>query len=390
MEIVVGIVVGIAVGAAAVVLLLRSGAARGPGSPSRELNEVRADLRRLNEQVAADLSRRLEGIEGRMSQTQSTNAQLAQGIFETLGDVRRATASVAQQAREFASLQDLLRAPKARGGMGEAMLEELLRQILPPQAYSIQHRFTSGATVDAVVRAGGRLVCIDSKFPLANYSRMGAATDEPERAAAERAFAADVERHIRDVSKKYIVPDEGTFDFAVMYVPAEGLYGEVLRMSHQRRPLFETAIEARVVPMSPLTLYGYLQTILFGLKCLSIEKSAEAILGYCGRLRQDIGLFATEYDTLGRHLTNARSKYEEGARKLERFRTKLDQASDVAGGSELDDGTISLDRLATDDLAFDPSWQAEEGEMEYQSIDPAEAGTPPAGAPEEQVPTRGA
>ena len=383
MEIVIGILVGVALGGVGVVLLLRSGAPPGSGSSARDLDEVRADLRRLNEQVAADLSRRLEGIEGRMSQTQSTNAQLAQGIFETLGDVRRATASVAQQASEFASLQDLLRAPKARGGMGEAMLEELLRQILPPHAYSMQHRFASGATVDAVVRAGGRLVCIDSKFPLSNYARMGAAGDEVERAGAERAFAADVERHIRDISNKYIVPDEGTFDFAVMYVPAEGLYGEVLRLSHQRRPLFETAIEARVVPMSPLTLYGYLQTILFGLKCLSIEKSAEAILGYCGRLRQDIGLFAAEYETLGRHLTNARSKYEEGARKLDRFRGKLDQAADVAGGSELDDATISLDDLSTE-VAFAPHLSPEEQPRPHPSFEEHERGR----TPDEGVPTR--
>lgn len=331
METVIGIVLGVALGGAGVILLVRSQvAARATDPSARELHDVKEDLRRLNEQVTADLNRRLDGIEGRMAQTQDSNNRLAQGIFETLGDVRQATATVADQAREFTSLQELLRAPKARGGIGEAMLEELLRQILPPQGFSTQHRFASGATVDAIVRAGGRIVCIDSKFPLSNFRRMCAATDDLERVAAEREFAADVERHIRDISRKYILPDEGTFDFAVMYVPAEGLYGEVLRLSHQRRPLFETAIDARVVPMSPLTMYGYLQTIMFGLKCLSIEKSAEAILSYCGRLQQDIALFATEYETLGRHLTNARSKYEEGSRRLDRFRNKLEQAVDVS------------------------------------------------------------
>ena len=331
MEPLIGIVAGVVVGAGIVIALVRGHVGgRPPGASTRELDEVRENLRRLTDQVSADLSRRLEGIEGRMTQTQNTNAEIARGIFETLGDVRQATSSVAEQAREFTSLQDLLRAPKARGGIGEAMLEELLRQILPPHGFATQHRFSSGATVDAVVRAGGRLVCIDSKFPLSNFRRMCNASDELERAAAERDFAADVHRHVRDISTRYIVPDEGTFDFAVMYVPAEGLYGEVLRLSHQRRPLFETAIDARVVPMSPFTMYGYLQTILFGLKCLSIEKSAEAILSYCGRLQRDIDLFATEYETLGRHLTNARSKYEEGYKRLDRFRDKLDQAIEIA------------------------------------------------------------
>lgn len=313
--------------------------ARTPEQAAREealasdLSALREEMRRLNERVVSDsgmLSARLEGIDGRMSQTQAASTDLAQNIFATLGDVKRATTTVADQAREFTALQDLLRAPKARGGIGEAMLEELLRQVLPPQAYSTQHRFTSGTIVDAVVKAGGRIVCIDSKFPLSNYRRMCEADNDAEKLDAERAFAADIHKHIRDISSRYIVPDENTFDFAVMYVPAEGVYAEVLRLSHHRRPLFEAAMEARVVPMSPLTMYGYLQTILFGLKCLRIEESAEAILDFCGRLGQDIERFATEYETLGKHLGNARSKYEEGARRLDRFRDRLERVVDLA------------------------------------------------------------
>lgn len=278
----------------------------------------------------AMLAGRLEGIDTRVSSAQSSNTAMATQIFETLGDVRSATLSVAEQAREFTSLQDMLRAPKARGGLGEAMLEEVLREILPPHAYETQHQFSSGMIVDAIVRASGRLVCIDSKFPLANYTRMCRASDDVERADAERAFAADVDKHIKDISSKYVVPDEGTFDFAVMYVPAEGVYGEVLRLSHRKRPLFETAIEARVIPMSPLTLCGYLQTVLFGLRALRIEANAEAILAFCGRLQQEMVRFATEYETLGRHLTNAHSKYDEGHRRLDHFRSRLDRAQDLA------------------------------------------------------------
>jgi DNA recombination protein RmuC len=299
----------------------------------QELGAMREDVRRLADRVVADanvVTQRLEGIDTRMTQTQTANADMAQGIFETLGDVRRATTVVADQAKEFSSLQDLLRAPKARGGIGEAMLEELLRQVLPPQAFATQHRFKSGTVVDAVVRAGGRIICIDSKFPLSNYRRMCDASEEVERAHAERDFAADVERHIRHISARYIVPDEETLDFAVMYVPAEGVYGEILRLAHRRRPLFETAIEARVVPMSPLTMYAYLQTVLFGLKCLQIEASAEAILDFCGRLQQDMERFADEYDKLGRHLGNARAKYEDGTRRLDRFRDRLERVVDLA------------------------------------------------------------
>lgn len=323
----------------------RSNSADGAGI-AREVEAVRGEMRLMAERLAFEasgLNRRIEGIDSRMTQSQASNADLARGIFDTLGDVRRATTSVAEQAREFSSLQDLLKAPKARGGLGEAMLEELLRQVLPPHAFTMQHRFTSGATVDAVIRAGGKVVCVDSKFPLSNYRRMCAATDEIERADAERAFASDVDRHIKDISARYVVPDEGTFDFAVMYVPAEGVYAEVLRLAHRKRPLFEAAIESRVVPMSPLTLFGYLQTILFGLKCLRIEQSAEAILGHCGRLGQDLTRFAAEYETLGKHLGNARLKYEEGQRRLDRFRDKLESVVDLSAGDL--DTTPSLEAV---------------------------------------------
>jgi DNA recombination protein RmuC len=306
---------------------------RPSGPPAEGVDAIRLEVRALTERVSADSSRmaaRLEGIDTRMLRSQVANQDLAQGIYDTLGDVRRATTSVADQAQQFTALQDLLRAPKARGAIGEAMLEEILRQVLPSQSYTMQHRFRTGTIVDAVVHAAGRIVCIDSKFPLSNYQRMCRADDDVGALDAERAFAADVERHIKDISARYILPDEGTLDFAMMYVPAEGVYAEILRLSHRKRPLFETAIEARVVPMSPLTMYAYLQTVLFGLKCLQIEKNAEMILGFCGRLERDVDRFASEYETLGRHLNNAWTRYEEGASKLGRVRDRLARATDLA------------------------------------------------------------
>jgi DNA recombination protein RmuC len=319
------IVVWLVVLAVGVVAGLTLARVRASGATS-EVKVMRAEVRALSERLATatgGLAQRLEGIDTRMSQTQSSNSDMARGIFESLGDLRNATNVVAEQAREFNVLADLLKAPKARGGLGEAMLVELLSQVLPRSAYATQHRFRSGATVDAIVRAGGRIVCIDSKFPLSNYRRMCEADVESDRLEAERAFARDVDQHIKAIATKYVVPDEGTLEFAVMYVPAEGVYAEVLRLAHHTRPLFETAIESRVVPMSPLTLYGYLQTVLYGLRCLSVQEGAREILANCGRLQQDFERFASEYETLGRHLGNARGKYEEGFRRLDRFRDKL-------------------------------------------------------------------
>ena len=327
-----------------VVVLVAAGCAAilGVCWARRALSEAiaggRDELRRLSDRMLADgarLTQRLDIIDGRMDRSELWAADMTTSLFATLGDVRRHTEEVATQAREFGTLQDLLKAPAPRGGLGEAMLEELLRQVLPPQAFSCQHRFRTGVVVDAVVRMAERLVSIDSKFPLSNYRRICEAADDAGRTEAERAFAADVERHIKDIAGRYILPDEKTLDFAVMYVPAEGVYGKILRLSHRKRPLFETAIEARVVPMSPLNLYAFLQTVLFGLKCLSIEKSAEAILGHCGRLQRDVEVLAGDYDTLGRHIANARSKHEDGSRRLNRVRDKLDQMVGIAGDAEV-------------------------------------------------------
>jgi DNA recombination protein RmuC len=305
--------------------------------PSPDVTALRRELDRLNERIATDnslLAGRLEGLDSRLAQGQAANQGLAVDIFDTLGDLRSSTEAVAAQAKEFTTLQQLLRAPKARGGLGEAMLEQLLGQVLPVDSFEMQHRFSNGVIVDAVVKAGGRLVCIDSKFPMANYQRICDATDDIARSEAERAFATDVTQHVKAIQTRYIVPDEKTLDFAVMYVPAEGVYAEVLRSSSRRGSVFETALQSRVVPMSPLTLFGYLQTVLYGLRCMRIEEHAEAILGLCGRLEQDLTRFAEDYDTLGRHLTNARGRYEDGARKLDRVRDRLERmgAGDTSPG----------------------------------------------------------
>jgi DNA recombination protein RmuC len=332
------VMVAAGLGAAAAFILLRRAGGQHMGTPrAEEIAALRAELRAAAERFdleAVRVAGRLEGIDSRMVETQSKSVEMTRGIFEALSDVRRLTNSVAEQARELSSFGDLLKVPKARGVVGEAMLEELLRQVLPPQSYAMQHRFSTGAIVDAVVRVGGRVVGIDSKFPLANFRRMCDASDDVERGEAERAFASDIAAHIRAISTRYIVPDEDTFDFAVMYVPAEGVYAELLRLSHRKRPLLEIAMEARVVPMSPLTLYGYLETVLFGLKCLRIEESAQEILDFCGRLQGDFERFSDEYETLGRHLGNARTKYEEGRRRLDRFRDKLEHVVDLRDGDE--------------------------------------------------------
>src|SRR5262249_38700258 len=149
-------------------------------------------------------------------------------------------------------------------------------------AFRLQHAFRSGAIVDAAVCLGRNIVPVDAKFPLENFQRLLKAGDEAEKKGFRKAFVADVRRHIDAIAGKYIRPDEGTFDFALMYIPAENVYYETIVRDEaggdgQANGLFEHAIERRVIPVSPNCFYAYLQVILMGLKGMRVEESARQI-----------------------------------------------------------------------------------------------------------------
>jgi DNA recombination protein RmuC len=254
-------------------------------------------------------------------------------VHGQLGALGESTRRMEQVGREIAGLEQILRAPKIRGGLGETLLERLLAEILPVEAYRLQHAFRSGDKVDAAVVVADRLVPVDSKFPLENFRRMLEEPDEDRRRQARRAFLRDVRGRVDEIAKKYIVPDERTFDFALMYIPAENVYYEVILRGEagDDESLLGYALSRRVVPVSPNSFYAYLQVILLGLRGLRIEQNAREILGVLGRLQGDAARLREHFDTLGRHITNAKNKYDETTTSLARLEGKID---DVAGRGE--------------------------------------------------------
>jgi DNA recombination protein RmuC len=244
-------------------------------------------------------------------------------VKESLGKLTQRTEQIQEVGKNISSLQDLLRAPKFRGGFGELLLERLLADILPHDNYSLQYKFRNGETVDAVIRIGGNLVPIDSKFPLEDFERVIAAESEEEQVALRKQFTRTIRRHIDNVTK-YILPDENTFDFALMYIPAENVYYETMLRGHaEESEVFSYALQKRVIPVSPNSFYAYLQVIILGLKGLHIEQSAHEILGHLGRLQGDLMDFQEDYATLGGHIRHAAGKYDDAARKLTRLSDKL-------------------------------------------------------------------
>jgi DNA recombination protein RmuC len=261
-------------------------------------------------------------------------AEVVGQVQRGLAELREATGRVFEVGRDVVALHDILRAPKLRGGLGELLLGDLLAQVLPGAHFTLQYPFRSGERVDAVVRLGNGLVPVDAKFPLEDFRRLLQAPAEEERGRARRAFVARVRKHVDDIAAKYILPDEGTFDFALMYIPAENVYYETIVRDEELagdRSLAAYALARKVIPVSPNCFYAYLQAIVLGLRGLRIEARAEEVMGQLARLSGDLGRFREDFRLLGRHLGNATAVHAAADRRLERLGGKL---ATITGGVE--------------------------------------------------------
>ena len=235
----------------------------------------------------------------------------------------------------MSTLQDLLRVPKMRGGLGEFFLADLLTQTLPADSFTLQYGFSDGERVDAVIRLRDRVVPVDSKFPLENFRKMGQATDS-ERAEWRRMFVRDVKQHIDAIAQKYIRPGEGTYDFALMYIPAENVYYETIIKEEgvaDEKGIFQHALKCRVIPVSPNSFYAYLQVIRLGLRGLAVEQDAQKILEALMRLQRDLTVVREDFSKAGKQLGFAVENFEKADRRLARFEGRLGAIEPSQGGS---------------------------------------------------------
>jgi DNA recombination protein RmuC len=246
-------------------------------------------------------------------------------VKEQLGKLESTNNQILEVSKNISSLQELLRAPKFRGQMGETLLENLLAQILPRDYFATQYRFKSSDAVDAVIKLGEHLVPIDAKFSLENFQKMLDAQDEAQKNTFRKKFTQDLKNRIDEISSKYILPQENTFDFAFMYIPAENVYYELII----KEDALSYALSKRVIPVSPNTLYAYLQVVCLGLKGLKVEENAKNILKNLSALSVEINKFRDDFNILGSHLSNAKGKYDDSSKRLERFSDKLSNIEDA-------------------------------------------------------------
>jgi len=297
---------------------------------AKQVQSIATNVQTSLEAVRADVGNRLDANVSAMQQTSKTVGDRIATVHSAFASLQKQVGEMSEQARQIADvskglgdLERILSAPKLRGGVGEMQLENLLAQVFAREQYDVQYRFSSGDIVDAVVHLPQGDVAIDSKFSLENFRRIAEAESDAERKAARRDFLKDVKKRIDEIAGKYIRPAEGTLPLALMYVPAENVYYEAVIRDENGDDLYDYCVQRRVFPVSPNSLYAYLQTIIVGMNGMRVSQRAEIILREIQSLKLEFEEFDSVYGKLGTHLKNAVNNYEACARELNKLENRL-------------------------------------------------------------------
>ncbi len=291
-------------GGAALALWLNRRLGDHGGETSRALGGVAETIDRRFAELETKVDRRLEGLDGRLLSTQQSAGKAATDIVERLGKLDGAAAQMLSRANDLADSSRRYARRRPAGGSARSSSATFCATRLPPDAYQLQHTFRTGERVDAVIRVD-KLVPVDAKFPLDNFERLVTAGDDGDKALHQKAFDRDVKQHVDAIASKYILPAENTYDFALMYLPAESVYYELVCGTGN---VYGYALGKRVFPVSPTTLHAYLLVITLGLKGLQIEQHAQEVMAYCGQLgRTSSGSAPTSRSSASTSRTRSRS-----------------------------------------------------------------------------------
>ncbi|MFH1430609.1 MAG: DNA recombination protein RmuC [Candidatus Uhrbacteria bacterium] len=298
---------------------------------TRQIRDLRAGQQ--DDRSAQLLNQNIQGMQQRLDETtKSVNERLDRAasyiatsmsaVTKTMSDVGKELGGVQEIGQNLKRFQEVLNAPKLRGNLGEHILAESLAQVFPREHYTLQHKFRGGETVDAIVRTEGGFIPIDSKFPFEQWRRSQEAEDPQEAKTAMREFTRSVKKHIDDVRKKYILTEEGTVDFAVMYVPSEALFYDVVLASAE---LMEFARERKVLLVSPNSFFHFLRAVFMGLERGKVAQEAMKVWELLKGVQQEFGKFGESVSLVSRHVTNAKNAIDSVSTEYSRLAVRMER-----------------------------------------------------------------
>ncbi len=278
---------------------------------------------RLSDDLVEWLKSSTVQIDSKLSDSMKMfNARL-DNAARVIGEVQKSIGEFSEIGRSMNELQEFLQSPKLRGNIGEQVLKELLAQYFPKTSYNLQYVFKSGEKVDAVIKTAQGLIPIDSKFPMENFRKMSKEQNPQEKSRVKKEFMNDVKKHIQSIGKKYILVDEHTMDYALMYIPSESVYYEIINNTE----LFDYAGEQRVLPVSPMSFYAYMKAILMSYEGQRIQSQAKQILDILKSIKKDYEKSEDSMATLQKHITHAYNQMSEVNRTFQSLGQKLSATS---------------------------------------------------------------
>jgi len=294
-----------------------------------------------------DLERRITDLmmnqwkEMRLSQDGTSKVMQDQirSFTKETTEMRENLKQIGEAVKDVSTFQDIFKAPKLRGQWGEASLEHILSQHFPKELYKIQYLFSTGEQVDAVLKLpNGKVLPIDSKFPAENFEKMINTAAETEKSFYKNTFLEDVKTHVQKIASKYVLPSEGTTDFAFMYIPAEAIYYEIINNIGKEVDIAAFAWSKHIILTSPNGLYKDLRTIEHWFKDTQISRQTQEILKKLGKVHQDAGKLMEDFRKLGSHLRNASSAYDDSEKRLSLLGEKVEKLTEIGETKKLKEG----------------------------------------------------
>lgn len=315
-------------------------------SLSQLVNDQLKHGRDTTDRATLSLQQKMDGFvqllndqlkESRESTQKATLAvhQQVQGFTQGMTQLQETVKQVHDSVKSVSSFQDIFKAPKLRGIWGEASLEGALNQYFPRERYEMQHYFKSGEAVDAILKLPNNIILpIDSKFNWENFEKMVNADTEINKELYRKQFLSDVKKKVDEISSKYILPSEGTTDFALMYVPAETVYYEIINQIKDA-DIPSYARSKKVILVSPNTFMLSISSISHWFRDIQITKQTQDIIKRLGRIVTDSDKLSDSFEKLGKHLTNAQSSFEDSEKRLSLMTDRINTVVEIGEAEEV-------------------------------------------------------